>query len=935
MRLIDFSAHNIWPDQIKSAGYDGVIGYVSRSRPGGNFGAKPIKREYADGLRAEGLHIVSNFQYGKRGASAPPDFTRGFDGGVQDAQTAMGFHKAAGGPDSAPIIFTIDEDLDLPTWNNIGVDWFRGINSVLGVGRTGIYGHSRVCAWAIEDGVVGHSTTPGRRWAWQTKAWSLGEREPAAVLFQNVIDTQSNPGPLVDGTRVDVSDVLAEDFGQWDLDRSPPAGVVPPDFDESTEIRSPYCGPRRAQVMWFVLHTQEADSGSARNFANWLSHNDREASYHYALDNDGQLYNIIDTDQLSYSVFEPGNSKSINLAFTGSYAKWSRQAWFDRMGHAIDIAAFVAVRDARRHGLQPRVISPEEAKRGETGITDHNGVVIATGVGDHTDVGPGFPWDYFARKVAEFASLPIRSLERSAEQSYPGLVIAPGAAGRHVATLQHRLNTVANAGLLIDGEYAPLTSRAVIAFQKSRGLAADGKVGPKTWTELFAGDRIARRGSGERAIAKGIGPREVTGPGITSCVAMESADLGILRWDPDRGAIAAMFGDNFEFVGMQGEWLSPSIVMYDNNYNVIGIPEARNRIVTARRRQLWPYGHRNPDYDTVLPCDFIRVGDWWHVAVMLSQGPLEVEGAQFRTEFWRSRDLVRWDGPILKLDHVPGHPGAGILTSHPGNTMLTFDQIGDYVYIFGTGGIIRNKGIWMWRNRADEFPLGYWEPWGYDERGWNWGTPNEHNPIIEGEHGELCFRYIQGNCVLSFFDHSNYQQQARTVPWVEDDWRGGANFVNYVSGWDIPKIYGGYISPLSRLDEQDGMHFWVSQWVDALNYRVMLFKNALWARGELREIPQPAAKPLSPPVAQLRGAVMTSSGDGGVNGQERSRRRGRKATKAQGKAQTATTKAKSAKTTQSRTATRTTKAETAVRSTRHKAAPKTTKAKAATRNVPR
>ena len=49
---------------------------------------------------------------------------------------------------------------------------------------------------------------------------------------------------------------------------------------------------------------------------------------------------------------------------------------------------------------------------------------------------------------------------------------------------------------------------------------------------------------------------DVTGPGITSSVAMEAADLGILRWDPDRNAIAAMFGDNFEFVGMRGEWQS-------------------------------------------------------------------------------------------------------------------------------------------------------------------------------------------------------------------------------------------------------------------------------------------------------------------------------------------------------------------------------------------
>ena len=219
MKLIDFAERRILPSEIKSAGYDGVVNYVSESRPGANFEAKPITRDYADSLRAAGLHIVSNFQYGKPGWPQPSDFTRGHDGGVADAQTALRLHNAAGGGASAPILFSVDDNIDLNTWNSPAVEWFRGINSVLGVERTGIYGHSNACAWAIKDGVIGHSTTPGFRWAWQTKAWSNGEREPAAVLYQEVVNTPSTPGPLLGGINVDVNAVLAADFGQWDLDR--------------------------------------------------------------------------------------------------------------------------------------------------------------------------------------------------------------------------------------------------------------------------------------------------------------------------------------------------------------------------------------------------------------------------------------------------------------------------------------------------------------------------------------------------------------------------------------------------------------------------------------------------------------------------------------------------------------------------------------------
>jgi hypothetical protein len=128
-------------------------------------------------------------------------------------------HAAAGGTDSAPIFFSVDEDIDASTWKSEAVQWFHGINSVLGADRTGIYGHNRACAWAAADGVIGNSTSPGYRWAWQTKAWSAGEREPAAVLYQTEVVTASDPGALIDGVHVDVDDVLAADFGQWALGR--------------------------------------------------------------------------------------------------------------------------------------------------------------------------------------------------------------------------------------------------------------------------------------------------------------------------------------------------------------------------------------------------------------------------------------------------------------------------------------------------------------------------------------------------------------------------------------------------------------------------------------------------------------------------------------------------------------------------------------------
>ena len=217
--LIDFAQRLVPADQIAAAGYAGAVVFVSESRPGANFDFKPVTRAYADSLRAAGLHVVSNFQYGKPGWPDPSDYTRGFDGGVADAQSALNLHAAAGGPASAPIFFSVDEDIDAATWKSTVLQWFRGINSVLGAPRTGIYGHARACTWAADDDVIGHSSTAGYRWAWQTRAWSRGERAPAAVLYQSVIFAGSDPGAVLGGTHVDEDQVLAADFGQWDLER--------------------------------------------------------------------------------------------------------------------------------------------------------------------------------------------------------------------------------------------------------------------------------------------------------------------------------------------------------------------------------------------------------------------------------------------------------------------------------------------------------------------------------------------------------------------------------------------------------------------------------------------------------------------------------------------------------------------------------------------
>src|SRR6516164_2613474 len=106
--LLDYAAGVIPASQIRAAGAVGSIRYVSDRRPGGSWMlGKPIQVTEARDLSSNGLKIVSCYQYGK-GSTA--DWLGGSRAGLEHAQRGMQLHAAAGGPASAPIYASIDDD---------------------------------------------------------------------------------------------------------------------------------------------------------------------------------------------------------------------------------------------------------------------------------------------------------------------------------------------------------------------------------------------------------------------------------------------------------------------------------------------------------------------------------------------------------------------------------------------------------------------------------------------------------------------------------------------------------------------------------------------------------------------------------------------------------------------------------------------------------
>lgn len=92
---------------------------------------------------------------------------------------------------------------------------------------------------------------------------------------------------------------------------------------------------------------------------------------------------------------------------------------------------------------------------------------------------------------AEEVLMPIEPAQTIATETIPPTA-APTLAVKPVTTsqqtrdkdIQRALKSAGFYAGAIDGKIGPKTKKAIMDFQKSKGLKVDGKVGPKTWAEL-------------------------------------------------------------------------------------------------------------------------------------------------------------------------------------------------------------------------------------------------------------------------------------------------------------------------------------------------------------------------------------------------------------------------------------------------------------------
>src|SRR6266700_1023323 len=97
----------------------------------------------AAALSQAGISIVSNYEWYANRA------LEGSDSGKQDARIAASQHAACGGPPDRPIYFSVDVDVA----GTECLEYFRGVASVIGASRTGVYGSYRVLNYLLVSGL--------------------------------------------------------------------------------------------------------------------------------------------------------------------------------------------------------------------------------------------------------------------------------------------------------------------------------------------------------------------------------------------------------------------------------------------------------------------------------------------------------------------------------------------------------------------------------------------------------------------------------------------------------------------------------------------------------------------------------------------------------------------------------------------------------------
>jgi hypothetical protein len=197
---VDYSFARPGGAAIRGAGFNFACRYFASSV------AKRISAAEVADLFANGLGIPMVFEDYANPLQNHPGLSA-YNAGVADAQLAVAQAGSVNFPTSLPIYFAVD--FDVPDYApqssdaraKLGPfgDYFAGVNSVLGLSRSGGYGGYYLIKRLFDAGLISYG--------WQTLAWSGGQIDSRIHIYQN--------GKSALNGSCDVDESRQTNFGQW------------------------------------------------------------------------------------------------------------------------------------------------------------------------------------------------------------------------------------------------------------------------------------------------------------------------------------------------------------------------------------------------------------------------------------------------------------------------------------------------------------------------------------------------------------------------------------------------------------------------------------------------------------------------------------------------------------------------------------------------
>ncbi|MEU8086340.1 N-acetylmuramoyl-L-alanine amidase [Micromonospora sp. NPDC049101] len=266
-----------------------------------------------------------------------------------------------------------------------------------------------------------------------------------------------------------------------------------------------YDGPPRgsgnsgATKIYIAIHNTSNDA-TPKGEAQYAKNRTDSVSSHFYADPKTVIQSLDTSRDAWHAGSKTGNTRAIAWELVGGNS-WSEAYWRS----VIDRIAPVMAEVCRVHKITPRFLTTAQAKDGKTsGFVTHDDMRKAWGGTTHTDPGPNFPRAYLVAAVLKHLTgnaptAPIPPVKPTPPK--PPVKPAPvtdwtvklimalpmvkkGSKGQIVKNVQGLCNAH-GARLAIDGDFGKATDGYVRVFQKSRGLAVDGEVGPKTYTALI------------------------------------------------------------------------------------------------------------------------------------------------------------------------------------------------------------------------------------------------------------------------------------------------------------------------------------------------------------------------------------------------------------------------------------------------------------------